>query len=510
MDTQANSEKKCNAEGKKDHLISNQICSSFSTGNSSQEFWTGIQRYKYTESLTDIKNCVYVRCENGNVPVENTGDCGQQIEGFACFFNGTSTTVNTEQPSPESSLESTLISSTEPILLHVESTSKNFVGSSLNTRSTEANNISTTSNNTADKNKTETAHSKSKSVYSTTTWNSYSRSHNMNTESTSEISEYSSEDASKTSESSSQNTTSIKTNNIDKSTLAYNTTVTNKPETNHSASEIIYSKTTWKSYTRRHTSKTGNSILPTSVISETTSDKDRVSAFMNTSSKLPIFSNTYMSSTAHTSDLNNKSGTELNGRKKISSTVTRPQNDSSSDQLNTGLIVGISVSILSLLVLIIGVFGIRRLRNQRAWKESSLDFSSPINTKKETKVIENDSTYPVVSANDDDKSFRPTDTTSNSNTNKPNNPYAVVVKKAVSNKSDTTSNGKETKSNNADDPYAIVVKIPEKNQNQDEQTSLDIPDSTYDSTHQPRSISDNESGNISDTSTGHCDDSDPS
>lgn len=79
----------------------------------------------------------------------------------------------------------------------------------------------------------------------------------LHIESTSEISEYSSEDASKTSESSSQNTTSIKTNNIDKSTLAYNTTVTNKPETNHSASEIIYSKTTWKSYTRRHTSKTG-------------------------------------------------------------------------------------------------------------------------------------------------------------------------------------------------------------------------------------------------------------
>lgn len=128
---------------------------------------------------------------------------------------------------------------------------------------------------------------------------------------------------------------------------------------------------------------------------------------------------------------------------------------------------------------------------------------------KETKVIENDSTHPVVSAIDDDKSFRPTDTTSNSNTNKPNDPYAVVVKKPVINKADTTSNGKETKSNNVDDPYAIVIKIPEKSQFKDEQTSSDIPESTYDSTYQPISISDNESGNIYDTSTGHCDDSDP-
>lgn len=128
---------------------------------------------------------------------------------------------------------------------------------------------------------------------------------------------------------------------------------------------------------------------------------------------------------------------------------------------------------------------------------------------KETKVIENDSTHPVVSANDDDKSFRPTDTTSNGNTSKPNDPYAVVVKKPVTNKADTTSNGKESKSNNVDDPYAFVVKIPEKNQFKDEQTSLDIPESAYDSTHQPRSISDNESCNIYDTSRGHCDDYDP-
>lgn len=115
----------------------------------------------------------------------------------------------------------------------------------------------------------------------------------------------------------------------------------------------------------------------------------------------------------------------------------------------------------------------------------------------------------MVSANDDSMVFRLTDNTSNGNTNKPNDPYATVMKKPVTNKADNTSNSKTTKSNKALDEYAVVVKIPEKDLDKDEQTSLDIPESNYDSTNQLRSISDNESGNISDTSTGHCDDSDP-
>ncbi|XP_071141853.1 serine-rich adhesin for platelets-like [Mytilus edulis] len=217
----------------------------------------------------------------------------------------------------------------------------------------------------------------------------------------------------------------------------------------------------------------------------------------------------------------NKSATESNGGKRKNSSTTSYQNDKSrNQQLSTGLIVGISVSILCLFVLIIGIFGICRLRNQRAFKEKSLDFPSPINTmsqyqdigsnsKKDTQIIEKDLTHPVVSATDDDKPFRLTDKTSNGNTNKPNDPYASVMKKPVTTKADNTSNSKTIKSDIAHDEYSVVMKIPKKDMDKDEHTPLDIPESNYDSMNQPRPISDNESGNIYNTSIGHRDDTDP-
>ncbi|VDH93018.1 Hypothetical predicted protein, partial [Mytilus galloprovincialis] len=207
----------------------------------------------------------------------------------------------------------------------------------------------------------------------------------------------------------------------------------------------------------------------------------------------------------------NKSATESNGGKRKNSSTTSYQNDKSrNQQLSTGLIVGISVSILCLFVLIIGIFGICRLRNQRAFKEKSLDFPSPINTmsqyqdigsnsNKDTQVIEKDLTDPVVSVTDDDKPFRLTDKTSNGDTNKPNDPYATVMKKPVTTKADNTSNSKTIKSDIAHDEYSVVMKIPKKDMDKDEQTSLDVPESNNDSINQPRPISDNESGNIYNT-----------
>ncbi|CAC5391400.1 unnamed protein product [Mytilus coruscus] len=438
-----------------------------------------------------MNNCVYARCEKGNAPIENTGNCGQQLEGFACIFNGSSNNFTTEQPSPESSLAPTLISSLEPMSLHVESTSvtlelfsndisKNAVSSSKNTESTSTQtnyiNTSTTAYNTVVKNKAETEHGENKSIYSTTTWSLYSRSHTLKTVNPSTV-----------------------------SLLISALISSSEPSSLHSS--------------------TRNSKLPTSVTPETLSthaSQHGVSAFIKTNSKLPIYSTIDMSSTEHSAALNNKSETDINGRKKIPSTTTTTPNNSSSHQLSTGLIVGISVSILCLVVLIIGVFGICRLRNQRALKEKSLDFPTPINTmnttnyhdiefdpKKETKVIENDSTHFMVSANDDDMPLRLTDNTSNGKTNKPSDAYAVVVKKPVTTKVDNTSNSNLVKSNNAHDAYAVVVKTPETNQDRDEKMSLSIPDSNYDSMNQPRPISGNESGNIYDTSIGHRDDTDP-
>lgn len=161
-------------------------------------------------------------------------------------------------------------------------------------------------------------------------------------------------------------------------------------------------------------------------------------------------------------------------------------------------------------------------RNQRAYNDKSLGCPSPINTsnthqylnsgfnsEKETKVIENNSTHPVVSANADGILFRLTDNTSNGNTNKHKDPYAAVMKKPVTSIVDNTSSSKTTKSNKAEDEYAVVVKIPVKDLDNDEQTSLDIPESNYDNMNQQRPIIDNESGNIYHTSIGHHDDSDP-
>ncbi|CAC5394553.1 unnamed protein product [Mytilus coruscus] len=551
IDTQSKSEQSC--KEKTSYLISNLKClSNGISERNTEEVWTGIKRYRYniTESLTDLLNCVYVKCsmESDHVTLEHTENCRRQLDSFACIFNGTSENITTAnlskkrlnfvvKPSPVTSFPPAIMTLSESSSLHLEYLSTN-VQQQLTT------NIQIKSSASM-----QMQSNIGKFVLTTReTPELFSNHTKTNVAISSIITSF----------------TSARTNNIDMSSTSYSSVVTNKRGTESRENKSTHSTTTMNlghqystvnssfggmpvpaiisssESSSLHLEDISTNVPPTSIVEtslwmqtqlniESSILKTSVTpklifvhtsnhvALLTTISKSHMNSNIDMSTIVHSSVIKNTSGTESIESNTMHNTTTKNQNDNSrSQQLSTGLIVGISVSILCLVVLIIGIVGVCRLRNQQAFKEkSSLDFPIPIkptndqnyhdidiDPKKETNVIENDPTHPLVTANDDDMPFRLTDKTSNGKTNKPNDAYAVVVKTPVTTKADNTSNGKTTKTNDA---YAVVVKIPGKNQDKDEKTSLDIPESNYDSMNQPRPTSGNESGNIYDTYIGHLD-----
>ncbi|XP_063405833.1 serine-rich adhesin for platelets-like [Mytilus trossulus] len=248
-------------------------------------------------------------------------------------------------------------------------------------------------------------------------------------------------------------------------------------------------------------SNVGSSILPTSAMSDLFNDhatKSVPSISVITSTLSTTTKNLQMPTTVYGSFTTRTNKEELSKTNNMPSTTTMKSNNSGSKQNSTGLIVGISVSIL--VVLLIGVFGICRLRDQCPSKQKTDDYTIPstdtkdpnyddinFDLNKNTHVIENDSTQPMVATKGADKQFLPTDNISNGKTNISNNAYAVVVKI----------------------PSFTNTSKAETNEDKNETKEISMDENDYDMLNKPRPVSGNASSNVYDTSGERLDENDP-